>query len=186
MSNWLVVISARNWVASIPHQGKRVLKLENYIRFIDSRENLFAEWRPNFLDTPDFTHIEDHFFITAVHKSVEWLNEALRRKLVPESLITPFLRASEHVKVVRNIREHHLEYINGGGRQRDKDMASVEIDGIDGECQIDASSVMITDKGRIIGGRVNVQEIMQEADKLYPALTQILRSLPGTSTEQRC
>ncbi|MFP3331441.1 MULTISPECIES: hypothetical protein [unclassified Pseudomonas] len=179
MSNWFVVVSARNWVASVSHQGKRVLELEQYIRFIDSRENIFAEWRPNPLDTPDFSNIEDHFFITAAHKSVEWLNEALKRELVPEGLITPFLRASEHVKVVRDIREHHLKYINGGGWQRDKDVATVEIDGIDGACQIDASSVMTTDEGRIIGGRVNVQKIMQEADNLYPALTQILQSLPG-------
>lgn len=179
MSDLYVLVSARNWVASISHQGNRVLELENQTRLMSSPEFLFSEERPNLLETPDLSTAEDHFFITAAHKSVEWLNEALKRGLITEDMISRFMLVSEHVKVVRDIREHHLKYINGGGWQRDKDVASIDVEGIDGECHIDASSVMVTDKGRIIGGRVNVQEIMHEADKLNHALTKMLLSLSG-------
>lgn len=76
--------------------------------------------------------------------------------------------AADHGKLIRNIREHYLEYFNGGGRQKDQLFATIAINGCPDAGVIDASSVIVTDDGRLIGGRLNVQLLMKEAHQLYP------------------
>lgn len=169
MNDWYVISTARNWVASVVHQGQRVLELERH-SFPPDDENQFLEWARVRPLKPDFTHIEDHFFVTTVHKSVEWLVEAHNRQLLDPNVTEAFLAAASQSRLVRNIREHHLEYLNGGGRQRGDNFVVIDINDGNSTAHIDASSVIITDEGRLIGGRINVQALMNEASALHPAL----------------
>lgn len=170
MSDWMVMTTARDWVAAVVHQGNRVLELQERDSPLEQTPDEFFAWARNRQENPNFTHVEDHLFITTVHKSVEWLVEAHSRNLLPPDLTSDFLNAADKSRVVRNIREHYIEYLNGGGRQRDQNIAVIALNGEEGAAHIDASSVIVTDEGRLIGGRINVQLLMAAADALYPIL----------------
>lgn len=185
MSDWLVVATARNWVASVVHQGNRVLELQaRTVREHETPEQFFA-WARERQMNPDFTHVEDHLFITTVHKSVEWILEAHKRNLLEPELTEAFLSTADQARVVRNIREHHLEYLNGGGRQRSQDVVTIEINDGASTATIDASSVIVTDEGRLIGGRINVQALMREAHALHPLLFQQQNLIAHRESQKR-
>lgn len=168
MSDFLVLETAKNWIAAVVYQGQRVLELQEKSAPPDAGDGFLA-WAKQRREQPDFTHVEDHFFVTAVSKCVEWLAEAHERDLLEPDLTEAFMIAAGHGKLIRNIREHYLEYLNGGGRQRKKLYAAIAINGSpEPGVVIDASSVIVTDEGRLIGGRLNVQLLMAEADQLYP------------------
>ncbi|MCI1025502.1 hypothetical protein HWD96_25110 [Pseudomonas putida] len=172
MSDWLVMATARNWVASVVHQGNRVLELQaRTVREHETPEQFFA-WARERQVNPDFTHVEDHLFVTTVHKSVEWILEAHKRNLLEPELSAPFLTAADQASVVRNIREHYLKYLNGGGWQREENVVTIDINDGASTATIDATSVIVTNEGRLIGGRINVQVLMREADALHPLLLQ--------------
>lgn len=171
MSDVFVLSTARNWVASVIFQGNRVLELEAKDAPPEGQDRFFA-WAEERRKRPDFTHIEDHFFVTATSKSVEWILESHKRDLLNPDLTESFLNAAGQSKLVRNIREHYLEYLNGGGRQRKQDKVLVTVNGETLTAEIDASSVIVTDEGRLIGGRLNVQQLMREAKDLETKLVE--------------
>ncbi|MDH0648922.1 hypothetical protein N5D48_15725 [Pseudomonas sp. GD03858] len=169
MSDWFVLATARNWTAAVVHQGIRVLRLqESSTPPQDSGR--FSEWARNRQLNPDFTYVEDHLFVTTVHKSVEWLHEAHKRNLLEPELTESFILAADQSKLVRDIREHFLKYLNGDGWDRDKNEVVIDVNSGSTTAKIDASSVIVTDEGRLIGGRINVQRLMKEAEALHPLL----------------
>lgn len=169
MINGHVATQAWHWVASVVYQGERVLDLQR--RMIMPRdEKGLLEWGKIYRQGPDFSHIEDHYFVTSVSKSVEWLAEALKRNLITPDVAESFIAAAGDVKVVRNILEHQTEYVDGGGRQRSKNVVSVPIDDQSNVAKTDASSVLITDTSRILGGRIDVQKMISEANAIVPKL----------------
>lgn len=172
MKDWFVMSTARDWVAAVVLQGNRVLELQGRDCPPEQTADEFFAWSKDRQSKPNFTHVEDHLFITTVHKSVEWLVEAHNRNLLEPDLTSDFLSAADNSRVVRNIREHYIEYLNGGGKQRGQNVAIIALNGEEGAAHIDASSVIVTDEGRLIGGRINVQLLMAAADALYPALHQ--------------
>jgi hypothetical protein len=169
MSDYSILHTTANWAAAISHQGSRVLDLQENGK-PPQGEAAFFEWASNKRDQADFTHIEDHFFTIAVSQCAEHLCELHERGLLHPDISESFMIAAGHSKLIRNIREHHLEYEKGGGRQKNKNRVTISIgSGID-NVSIDASSVIITEEGRLIGGRLNVQQLMQEAASLHPKL----------------
>jgi hypothetical protein len=128
-----------------------------------------SKWGEHFRKNPDMSHIEDHYFITSVSKSVEWLAELHKLDLIDSTVTEPFLNEAGQSAVARNIREHYHKYVNGQGWQRDLNIIKTEIDDL--TVQIDATSVAIDQQGiRLIGGRISVQALIIEAQKLLPAL----------------
>ncbi|MCX2706038.1 MULTISPECIES: hypothetical protein [Pseudomonas] len=170
MSDWFVMATARNWVAAVVHQGRRVMDLQAEDLKLDTDpEVFFAKARVKQMN-PDFTHIEDHLFVATVHKSVEWIVEAHKRNLLEPELTAPFLVAADKARTVRNIREHYVEYLNGGGKQKKENVVVINLDDGESTASIDASSVFISPEGRLIGGRLNVQALMHQAEALHPQL----------------
>lgn len=173
MSDYLVIANSRNWLASVVMQGNRVLDRQVENMPPENNED-FMRWTKSKQLNPDFTHIEDHFFVTAVSKSVEWLLEAHKRNLLEPSITESFLTSASQSQVVRNIREHYIEYLNGGGRQKKKNIIEIGVNEKKLDASIDASSVIVTDEGRLIGGRINVQSLMKEASALEAVMLQKL------------
>lgn len=179
MSDYFILRTTANWAAAILHQGSRVLDLQEKSK-PPQGEAAFLEWARYKHDQPDFTHIEDHFFTIAVSQCTEHLYELHERGLLQPDTTESFMIAAGHSKLIRNIREHYLEYEKGGGRQKSKNRVTISTEsGID-SISIDASSVIVTEEGRLIGGRLNVQQLMREAEILHPKLiiahTEFLRN----------
>lgn len=184
MSDWFVLATARNWTAAVVNQGNRVLSLqESSTPPLDS--DSFFEWTRNRQLNPDFTHVEDHLFVTTVHKAVEWLGEAHKRNLLEPELTASFILAADQSKLVRDIREHFLKYLNGGGWDRDKNEVVIDVNNGGTKAKIDASSVIVTDEGRLIGGRINVQRLMKEANTLHPLLFEQQNKVMKQEADQR-
>jgi hypothetical protein len=170
--DYLVIATAKNWVAAVVHQGIRVMELQEQSLNYPSDERIF-EWAREQRMKPDFTHIEDHFFVTAVSKSVEWLVEAHKTGILDPDITEQFMLAADKGRLVRNIREHFIEYLNGGGRQKSENRVDIGINDNSATATIDASSVIVTNEGRLIGGRLNVEHLMREAEALFPALLRL-------------
>jgi hypothetical protein len=90
-------------------------------------------------------HTQCHFFVVAAHKMIEyrrWCASAGLCAAVDFSAIDPF--PEQDVRDLRNMREHIVEYFQGGGYASDRWFAQTP------EFKADASSVV----GTKIGGRL--------------------------------
>lgn len=115
--------------------------------------------------------------MTTVHHSVEWISEAHERQLISPELTADFLQAAGVSRTVRNIREHFLEYLNGGGKQKKHNLQEATLsNGL--VVRSDASSTIIDGDDRLIGGRIHVQALMREANALHPKLFEISIAMP--------
>lgn len=106
-------------------------------------------------------HAECHFFVIAAYKLLEYRKWASTFGLcaaVDFGEIDGF--SEQDVRDLRNMREHVVEYFQGGGRASDR--WSVETP----EFKADASSVVET----MIGGRLDWIKFAAAAEKLLPKL----------------
>jgi len=129
-----------------------------------------------FHDAMDIERVEQYFFVIAVNKAREWLNEA--SNLVPEirAAATTFEAKTPFAKEVRNMREHEIDYFKSKGHAQENFVRSV---GPSGAIAADASSSIVDEGAYLIGGRLNVQVAMAEADKIYPRAKGWLDALPA-------
>ena len=101
------------------------------------------------------SHYEDHFFVIAAHKLIEYRDWCQTFGLFPGvdfSEIDAF--SKEDIKDLRNMREHVVAYFRGKGLEKEKWRAS------------DASTV----SGTVIGGRLDWDKFSEAAKHLLPAL----------------
>lgn len=144
------------WTQAAVFQGQRVLEARD--RGV-SREVL-GDPVMRRRATLDF-HTQCHFFVVAAYKLIE------HRKWVAASGLcaTVDFRGIDHfperdVRDLRNMREHVVEYFQGGGHASDR--WSVETT----EFKADASSVV----GTVIGGRLDWVAFTAAAEELLPKL----------------
>lgn len=169
---WFSVEVARQWVRAVVLQGERMLRASERMNDIKSMDG--------FRNAKDVLSIEEHFFVIAVNRAVQWCLEAERNDEPLRGVSKPFRNAADKGKEVRDMREHDIEYFRGGGKKRHRFEADVKISGsLTGRA--DASSTIVTDQGYLIGGRLNAQEVMDEAQKLYPQLLNRSTSLMQSS-----
>ncbi|MFJ7787739.1 hypothetical protein [Pseudomonas sp. NPDC096925] len=168
MKDMIVTSTAWRWVASVVYQGERVLDLQERMKMPRDLDELSKQVE-HLKKNPDMSPIEDHYFVTSVSKSVEWIAEIHKLDLIDPTLTEAFLNEASEVKTVRNVREHYNEYLDG--REKSKNKVIIEVEDL--TVRIDATSVAIDSNGvRIIGGRVRVQPLMEAAKALLPALYQ--------------
>ena len=78
---------------------------------------------------------------------------------------------------LRHIIEHDNEYFAGGGQQPAKwERRNAPIQGV----VVDASSTYVNEKGHWLGGRLNVEDVIQEVE----AIEQEARKIPAPTASQ--
>ncbi|MDG2991147.1 hypothetical protein L3556_09435 [Candidatus Synechococcus calcipolaris G9] len=107
------------------------------------------------------SHSEDHFFVIAAHKLIEyrkWVEELGLCTRVDFSKIDSF----DKVKIIdlRNMREHVIDYFKGEGRAKDRWVEQTP------DYSADASSVV----GTMIGGRLDYLAFAIAAEHLLSQL----------------
>lgn len=112
MKDMIVTSTAWRWVASVVYQGERVLDLQERMKMPRDLDELSKQVE-HLKKNPDMSHIEDHYFVTSVSKSVEWIAEIHKLDLIDPTLTEAFLNEASEVKTVRNVREHYNEYLDG-------------------------------------------------------------------------
>ncbi len=108
-----------------------------------------------------WTHVEDHFFIIAANKLIEYRHWVATFGLCSSIDFREIDRFSvSNIKDLRNMREHVVEYFRGEGRVRDRWVVETP------EYRADASSVV----GPMLGGRLDWVAFATAAERLLPAL----------------
>lgn len=151
-------------------QGRRVLELNEKLTPPTSGEN-FHKWVEENKAYQEFRPIEEHFFIIAANKAIEWINESSKSNLIDGRELTDFIARTNCVNEVRNMREHILDYYKGTGRRQKNFQSFFEVNGNDTAGISDATATVVTDKGYLLGGRVNIQEIIAVANDIYPIIS---------------
>lgn len=179
MNTWYAVANAKQWLKAVVVQGSRLLDTQaQAMEIIDKLHGNLKSFQDAMdieRDATDIERMEQYFFIIAVNKAREWLNEAA--SLVPElhSLAIAFEAKTPFAKEVRNMREHEIDYFKNRGHAQDNFVRSV---GPPGRIAADASASIIREGAYFIGGRLNVQVAMAEANRSYPKVKERLDTLP--------
>lgn len=102
-------------------------------------------------------------FLVALNKVNRWAREL--QKHDPEKITgtQQFLKSFEKGKVLRDMREHDDQYMDGRGRKQDQFVYTIE----DGWVSLDATSTVVIGGEILLGGRVSVQQMIAEAQALH-------------------
>ena len=161
MNPSFIKTNAKQWVNAIVKQGRRLLSTKATQPQIVSSDQSSYDFR-------DWIRTEEHFFIIAVGKAIDWLEEL---KSVDASIQLPiedFFKKLPNARDMRNMREHDNEYLRGNGHKQTKFHQEVKVKGVSGGGSIsaDATATVIIGNNYLLGGRLNVQETITAAEQL--------------------
>lgn len=176
MDDRLVLDTTKTWLFGLICQGNRVLANDRELRMPSSSAEEFFEWCETSKDAQRLRTVEEHFFVIAVNKTIEWLLETEKRSLIDRGLSKPFRKAAALGPQVRNMREHEMEYLQESPKRKKPESYDIQIPIKDNgvEALISAGGTVVTGEGILIGGRVNVHLVMDEAQKLYEQIEHII------------
>ena len=160
---WYFLNSAKIWLKGVIYQGNRLLenqqKMQNAMQAI-APETLMKH--QDYLVLNDLRIVEEHFFVTSISKTIDWLKEVKKFRLELSSEIDMFFHSLPEAKDLRNMREHDVDYFKGKGNAQNRFVKTLT------NMTVDASASISSTDGYFIGGRLNVQRAMNAAQKLYP------------------
>lgn len=138
--------------------------LQKWLKAVVSIGNMLIEMSKAQNDS-QLLSVYEHFFVIAVGKSLDW-GEALSK--LDDQKYKEFCHYRDHLpdaRLVRNMREHDVEYLEGKGRKQSEFIKELDINGKNMSAAVDGTSTIICNEGYLIGGRLNVQEAVQYALK---------------------
>ena len=162
---WYFLNSAKIWLQGVIYQGNRLLENQHKVRNamqVVTQATLMQH--QNILELKELRIVEEHFFVTSVSKTIDWLKEVKKFRKDLSSDIDKFLQGFPEAKDLRNMREHDVDYFKGGGRAQDRFVKNLP------DVTIDGSASFSDNNGYLIGGRVNVQQAIKAAQILYPKI----------------
>jgi hypothetical protein len=166
MELWFIKNNARQWVSAISKQGYRLLEANN--REFQTRTSQEEFDKASRRDLSMWRRIEEHFFVIAVGKAMDWLKELKSADTSCHSPIDDFFSKIPHAREIRNMREHDNEYSRGKGHKQSAFLH--KITGYKANISAAATATVILNEGYLIGGRLNVQETITAAEKLQQAI----------------
>lgn len=169
MDQWYIEFTARLWLKGIVMQGNRLLELSNY------ESSMYFDFmntdKDKLKNLHDFTKVEEHFFVIAVGKAMDWLREFQDNDHRQEN-IQEFLDAIPHARNIRNMREHDDAYLKGEGRKQNLFHHEFELHEGKFTGSADATSTIVINDNYMIGGRLDVVRTIKAADKLCQFLAE--------------
>ena len=149
------------WVQAIGFQGARVIE---------------AHEQDNSSTTAGSARLEEQFFLNACEKAVRWVDVLRRdgqdeelRAFLPTGALRQFIRTMES-KDIRNLREHEEEYLRTGGKSLKDEIVDASHPEGGPTILVEPGVTILRDGQIIIGGRLNIQEVIQTAQTLNAAL----------------
>lgn len=158
--DYMVLHTLKNWLVAICMQGERVLENSKQMEKFDQSQSYQLA---RIMRSPD-----EHFFLIATNKCLEYVAQAVNRKLVDKKSFIPLWAVtSKVVKKVRDMREHDVEYVVKGVGKKQSDFVQYLSEY---SAAIDASSTIVIDGKYLIGGLVSLVDTMEAAKALIPIL----------------
>jgi hypothetical protein len=163
--------NAEQWVGAIVKQGHRLLNTKTTQSPMELDQKKSAE---PIEDLKNWVRTEEHFFIIAVGKAMDWLEELKSANTSDLLHIDDFFKKLPNAREMRNMREHDNEYLRGKGHKQKNfhQEVKVKVKGISGGGRIsaDATATVIIGNDYLLGGRLNVQETIMAAEQLQKIL----------------
>lgn len=157
----------RMWLRGIIEQGHRiranVIELKKTVNNPDSFKNYKVEIFQHLIDRQ---YIEEHFFIIAVGKTMDWLYEATKAEPSLRPYAKTFLKHIPDAKKMRNMREHDIDYFKGQGLRQSDFEYHFETDA-NQVLKIKATSTVYDASCILIGGKLDVCKTVKAAEDLY-------------------
>ena len=144
---------AKQWIEAVLHQGHQVLKLQEGVGAAHPPEARRGQLT------------QEHFFVIALGKALEWLEELASVDSQLKPAIDAFLLCVPNVREIRNMREHDREYVSGKGHQQ-----AVFHRQVDDRVSSNATATVILNGRSLIGGRLDVEKAMAAAKLLQPQI----------------
>jgi hypothetical protein len=166
---WHFLNSSKIWLRGIMHQGRRLL--ENQQRMQSAMQAITADTflrHQDFLVYNDLRIVEEHFFVNSVSKAIDWLKEVKKFRKDLSLEINGFLHEFPEAKDLRNMREHDVDYFKGEGKVQNRFIKKLP------DATVDGSASFSDSMGYLIGGRLNVQQAIKAAQKLYPKIEKVV------------
>jgi len=149
--NYTIMPNLKKWLKAIINIGDNLIKMNTEF-------------------DRDIISVYEHFFVIAVGKSLEW-GEELQE--VDNSNYLYFCEYKNNIleaRLIRNMREHDIDYLKGDGRRQEDFNKELEINSGSSSALVDGTSTIICDEGYLIGGRLNVQDTVNYAKKILEEL----------------
>jgi len=161
--DFLAEANSKQWLEAVLMQGERCVFALNTLRSrLDPTELRHAS---------NTMRVEEHFFVIALGKAMDWLSELARLQTASQPVIEHYLSQLPHARDVRNMREHDIEYFKGNGRRQPHfvhehtDAAGQVL------AQADGSSTVVFGDQYLIGGRLDLTTVLRISKNLSLALS---------------
>ena len=162
---WYFLNSAKIWLRGIMHQGQRLLTNQQQTRDVMQAITLDTLMQhQNYLVLNDLRIVEEHFFVNSVSKAIDWLKEVKKFRKDLSINIDEFIHNFPEARDLRNMREHDVDYFKGDGKVQDRFVKKLS------DVTVDGSASFSDNKDYLVGGRLNVQQAIDAAQKLYPKI----------------
>ena len=168
-----VIDTSRIWLLGVVYQGERLLRNHEDLLALLSRlaaGSIDADGRAKFKYLNELRIVEEHFFVIAVGKAMQWL--ALARPIDPElkTSIDRFQQEVPDSKDIRNMREHDDAYFEGRGHAQSRFVHVLGTPENPNSTATDGTSTVIRTGEYLLGGRLCVQKAISGAQRLLPAV----------------
>lgn len=170
------ILQTIKWVEAVTLQSRRVFELLEVFNELrahkDSEDHELIDALNRRLDG---LAAEEHFFLIAVAKSNAWINLSTKMDAVSNANVRKYRQLIEPALSVRNMREHDDKYLTGEGDNQDK---FVHEDRVNGgvALSIDGTSSSGSVERWMLGGRVDIRKISDEASKVIDVLKDALKT----------
>ena len=159
---FLTQANSRQWLDAVVMQGERCVTAVSALRSSGCIEQL--------RHASNMMRVEEHFFIIALGKAMEWLAELAIQRDEFRPAIEGYLAEMPHARDVRNMREHDIAYFKGEGNRQSR-FVHQHTDS-DGQvlASADGSSTVVFGEQYLIGGRLDLNAVVRISQELCLAL----------------
>ncbi|MGY3718744.1 hypothetical protein ACWE42_24880 [Sutcliffiella cohnii] len=169
---YMSLSETKKWMRAVIEESKEILRMNDRHLMLMSAyfgsQGSNSSAKSEMESIRELLGIKEYYFIIALNKSREWLEELIVFYPHLKSIKDQLDNKIKFIKEVRNMREHEIEYYKGKGwKQQDflyKSDNSIT----------DATSTVINDGAYLVGGRISVQEALSLFESFYPLITQKL------------
>lgn len=114
--------------------------------------------------------IEQHFFVIALKKAIDWLKELRRLAPVLKPAINRYIADLPHASDVRNMREHDILYVKGKGNHQNKFIYHYTDDQGQVIASSDATGTVVIGDQYLLGARLDVNVAARLSKQLFDHL----------------
>jgi hypothetical protein len=154
--------NARRWLRAVQVQGERCITAAEAHR---AAVRGMAESQTPMIDARGMLLCEEHLFLIALGKALDWLKELVKVAPVHRPALERLKQGTPHARDLRNMREHGIQYFRGDGREQPSFIHELPGPGSTVLARVDASSTLVLGAEYLLGGRLDLHRTVALANE---------------------